>query len=122
MARIHKKLLGILSVEVVLFVLASFAHRGILVAGYEHGKAAIAESVIAAVLAAGLIVCLVKPIATRTAALWVQCFALLGVCVGLLMIAIGVGPRTGPDLVLHALMLMTLIVGLLTARDADIAS
>jgi hypothetical protein len=82
----------------------------------------IAESVIAAVLAAGLIVCLVKPTATRTAALWVQCFALLGVCVGLLMIAIGVGPRTGPDLVLHALMLMTLIVGLLTARDADIAS
>lgn len=116
MAGTRKKLLGILSAEMALFGLASLAHRGVFIAGYEHGKAAIAEIVIAAVLAAGLIVCLLKPTVTRAAALWVQGFALLGVCVGLSMIAIGVGPRTEPDLVLHAFMLVTLVFGLLTAR------
>jgi hypothetical protein len=65
-----------------------------------------------------LIVCLVNPAATRTTALLVQGFALLGVCVGFVTIAVNVGPCTAPDLVLHALMLLTPIIGLLAARRA----
>ncbi len=117
----RKKLLGLLGAEIALFSLASLAHRGVLVEGYEHSKAAVAETVIAAVLAAGFIVCLARPAAARTIALWVQSFALLGVCVGLIMIAIGVGPRTGPDLALHALMLLSLVLGLFTARSTTAA-
>lgn len=118
MSHTRRTLLGFLAAQVALFGLASLAHRGILVSGYEDARAAVAETVIAAVLAAGLMICLIRPTATRAAALAVQAFALLGVCVGLLMIAIGVGPRTGPDLVLHAVMLVTLMFGLLTARRA----
>jgi len=118
MTHTRQKLLGLLAVQVALFGLASLAHRGILVSGYEHERAAVAETVIAAVLVVGLVICLIKPAATRAVALAVQALALLGVCVGLLMIAIGVGPRTGPDLVLHAVMLVTLVFGLVIARRA----
>jgi hypothetical protein len=118
MTLIRKKLLVFLGAEVLLFGLASLAHRGVLLAGFEHARAAIAEAVIAAVLAIGLVVCIAKPLVARAAALAVQAFALLGVCVGLAMIAIGVGPRTGPDLALHALMVAALVSGLVTARSA----
>lgn len=116
MTPIRKKLLVFLGAEVLLFGLASLGHQGVLLAGFEHARAAIAEAVIAAMLAIGLVVCIAGPLAARAVALAVQAFALLGVCVGLAMIVIGVGPRTGPDLALHALMLVVLVSGLLTAR------
>ncbi len=112
----RRKLLGILSVEVVLFAVASLAHRVYLIRAYEHAKAANAEAVIAAVLAVGLVLCLTRPVAARAAALWAEGFALVGVVVGLVMIAIGVGSRTGRDFALHALVLVTLVFSrLLTA-------
>jgi protein-S-isoprenylcysteine O-methyltransferase Ste14 len=46
------------------------------------------------------------------AAIAAQAFALLGVLVGLFTIAIGVGPRTAPDLAYHAGILVVLAVGL----------
>jgi hypothetical protein len=110
-----------LAVEVAIFALASLVHRGVLVSGYEHGKAAIAEAVIAAVLAAGLLLSLMRPWSARAYALVVQWFALLGTFVGVAMILIGVGPRTAPDLALHALMITTLAFGLVAATRASVA-
>ena len=107
--------LGILLFEVILFALASLAHGGHLVTGYEHVRAAIAEAVIAAVLVLGLLVGLARPTSARRAILCVQLFAMMGVCVGLVMIAIGVGPRTLVDVVLYAVMLLTLVFGFLVA-------
>ena len=52
----------------------------------------------------------------RSAFLGAQAFAALGVCVGLFTIAIGVGPRTVPDVVYHVAILATLIAGLACAR------
>jgi hypothetical protein len=108
----------LLAAEVALFALAALVHRGVLVGGYEHTRAAIAEAVIAAVLAAGLMLSLMRPWSIRAYALLVQGFALLGTLVGVVMIAIGVGPRTAPDLALHAGMLAMLGFGLVIAKRA----
>ena len=110
-----------LAIEVAIFALASPVHRGVLVSGYEHDKAAIAEAVIAAVLAAGLMLSLMRPWSARAYALVVQWFALLGTFVGVAMILIGVGPRTAPDLALHVVMIITLVFGLAAATRASVA-
>jgi len=91
------RLRAVLVAEIVLFSLASLIHRGILARGFEHTKAAIAEGIIALVLAIGLAITVYSPNEGRAAAVWTQGFALLGVCVGVVMIMIGVGPRTGLD-------------------------
>lgn len=106
-----------ITVEFAIFALASLLHRGILASGYEHTKAAIAEAVIAVVLAFGLGYSLYQPRAICAAALWVQGIALLGVCVGIAMILIGVGPRTPLDFGIHAVMLIVLISGLIAASS-----
>ena len=116
------KLLTYLVAEIALFVFASLLHRGALVSGYEHGKAAVAETVIASVLAAGLLLSLMRPWSTRLFALFVQGFALAGTFLGVVMIAIGVGPRTAADLGLHALMIVMLTFGFIAAkRTADLS-
>ena len=58
---------------------------------------------------------LLSPSRARLVAIAAQSFGILGVVVGLFTIAIGIGPRTGLDLGLHALMLITLIAGLIIA-------
>jgi hypothetical protein len=110
-----------LLLEALAFGTASLVHRGILVEGYRHRNAFIAETVIAAVLAAGLLVSLVAPGRTRAAGIAAQGFALLGTAVGLLTIAVGVGPRTVPDVVYHVAIGAVLVWGLVVAvrRRAD---
>jgi len=108
-----------LAVEVVLFALASLLHRGIIAQGFEHARAAVAEGIIAVVLAIGLAINVYSPSEARAAALWTQSFALVGVCVGLAMIFIGIGPRTGLDYGIHAVMALTLMSGLMLARRAS---
>lgn len=49
------------------------------------------------------------------AAIGAQAFAILGVLVGLFTIAVGVGPRTAPDIAYHGGILVVLIVGLTIA-------
>ncbi|HEX6639292.1 MAG TPA: hypothetical protein VF033_16680 [Steroidobacteraceae bacterium] len=110
-----RTLTGFLIFEVILFAFASLMHAGLLLPGHVHARAAIAEAVIAAVLTLGLVIMLVRPAIARRAALVVQGFAVLGVLVGLMTIAIGIGPRTVPDLVIHAVMLITLVAGVLAA-------
>lgn len=108
-------LTSLLLVEGASFIAASLVHRGVLVGGYEHDKAAVAETVIGAVLLGGALLAWVRPARTRAVALATQGFALLGTCVGVLTIAIGVGPRTAPDLAYHASILVILLAGLVIA-------
>jgi hypothetical protein len=116
----ENRLRAFLVAEIVLFVLASLLHRGILAHGFGHARAAIAEAIIAVVLAIGLGISVYSPREARTAALWTQGFALLGVCVGFVLIVIGIGPRTGLDYAIHAVMAATLLTGLGFAARAQV--
>jgi hypothetical protein len=104
-----------LIVQAATFVVASLIHAGMFVSGYEHRQARIAESVIAIVLLAGLALTGVNRMWTRRVALIVQGFALLGTLVGLFTIAIGIGPRTVPDVIYHIAIVIVLIWGLTVA-------
>lgn len=108
----------ILVVEALGFALAALVHAGVLVDGYQHREAMIAESVIAGVLALGLVTSLAAPGSSRAIGLGVQAFALLGTLVGIFTIAIGVGPQSRFDLALHAGFVTLLIAGLVVvARE-----
>jgi hypothetical protein len=108
----------LLLVEGASFIVASLVHRGFLVGGYEHDKAAIAETVIGAVLLAGAASAWLFPRRSRAIALGVQAFALLGTLTGLFTIAIGVGPRTTPDVAYHASIMALLFAGLVVVGRA----
>jgi len=106
-----------LAFEAAAFLIASLVHSDYLIHGYAHPRARIAEGVIAVVLLAGLVCSLVRPGWTRRAGLAAQGFALLGTLVGAFTIAIGVGPRTVPDVIYHITILIVLAWGLVvTAR------
>src|SRR5919198_132594 len=113
-----------LLLEAASFVLAGLVHFGLFARGYEHGSAAIAESVIGAVLLVALGLTWVLPALTRSVGIVAQGFGLLGTLVGAFTIAIGVGPRTMPDVVYHAAILLALACGLVLAprAPADTAS
>jgi len=83
------RLMLLLLVEGATFIAASLVHRGVLIGGYEHDKAAVAETVIGAVLLAGAVLSWVRPARARPIALVAQTFALLGTIVGVFTIAIG---------------------------------
>jgi peptidoglycan/LPS O-acetylase OafA/YrhL len=102
--------------EAATFAAAAAIHFGALVDGYGHRDAGTAESVIAVVLLAGLALTWSRPPWPRRAAIGAQAFAILGVLVGLLTIAVGVGPRTVPDVAYHLGILAVLVVGLALAR------
>lgn len=101
--------------EGATFASAALVHFGVLLDGYQHRKAGIAESVIATVLLAGLALTWIRPAWTRTVGLAVQAFALLGTLVGVFTIAIGVGPRTVPDVAYHVAIVAVLAWGLVVA-------
>jgi hypothetical protein len=105
-----------LVLEVIGFALASLVHFGVLVSGYEHPKARVAESIIAAVLLVGLMLTIASPTRTRTISLAVQGFALLGTFVGVFTILIGVGPQSLPDIIFHVSIIGLLLWGIITAR------
>lgn len=101
--------------EALVFGLAAWVHSGRLLPGHAHVQARIAETVIALVLLASAAASWAWPRRTRALALFGQGFALLGTLVGLLTIALGIGPRTVPDVVFHALLVAVLATGLLKA-------
>jgi hypothetical protein len=113
---------GFLLFEALTFAVAASIHFGLLFTGGEHQRAGIAESVIAGVLALGLVSTSVRPAATRAIGVAVQGFALLGTLVGILTIAIGVGPRTAPDVIYHAGIVAVLAYGIVVARRAKPAA
>jgi hypothetical protein len=102
----------LLLVEGGSFLTAALVHFGVLLSGYEHRQAGNAESVIGGVLLAGLAFIWLRPAWGRTVGIAAQAFALLGTLVGAVMIAIGVGPRSAPDLVYHLSILTLLAWGL----------
>lgn len=110
-----------LAAEVAIFGIAVLIHAGVLLRGYEHAAARNAESVIALVLALGLVATLLAPARTRAIGVGAQAFALLGTFVGLFTIAIGVGPRTAFDLLIHGTMIVLLVIGLIAARRVSYA-
>jgi hypothetical protein len=101
--------------EATTFVGAALIHFGVLAHGFEHQRAGIAESVIATVLLTGFAWSVASRRASHLVGLIAQGFALLGTLVGIFMIAIGVGPRTVPDVAYHVLIVIVLISGLVVA-------
>jgi hypothetical protein len=104
-----------LLVQAATFLFAATFHFGVLVQGYADVRAGIPESVIASVLLAGLLATWIRPSAIRGIGLAAQGFGLAGTIVGVFTILIGIGPRTVPDLVIHAGMLAELMLGLIVA-------
>ena len=104
-----------LLVEGASFFAAGTIHRGVLITGYAHQQASIAETTIAVVLLIGLGLTWIWPAQTRLIGLVAQAFALLGTLVGVFTIAIGVGPRTAPDIVYHLAVLTVLTWGIAVA-------
>ena len=100
------------------FITAALIHFGVLFSGYEHQRAGTAESVIGTVLLLGWVSTLLRPRSTRAIGIAVQAFALLGTLVGIFTIAIGVGPRTGPDIAYHIAIVLVLVSGLAVAGRA----
>lgn len=91
---------------------ASMVHAGRLVPGFAHAQARTAEAVIAVVLVLASVETWLRPGDARHAAIFGQGFALLGTLVGLATIVAGIGPRTVPDVIYHALLLALLAAGL----------
>jgi len=104
-----------LLVQAATFLFAATFHFGVLVQGSADVRAGIPESVIATVLLAGFLATWMRRGAIRGIGLAVQGFGLAGTLVGLFTILIGIGPRTLPDLVIHAAMLAELVLGLIVA-------
>jgi hypothetical protein len=102
----------LLALEAAAFGVAALVHAGVLLRGYEHWKAATAESVIGLVLLAGLVACLIAPRSSRAVGLAALAFALVGTLIGIFTIAIGVGPRSSFDISLHAAFVLSLVAGL----------
>jgi hypothetical protein len=107
-----RRLRLLLLFEAATFVVAASIHFGALLDGYEHTKAGTAESVIAVVLLAGFALSFRR---AQQAVIGAQSFAILGVCVGLFTIAVGVGPRTVLDVAYHVAILALLVAGLAIA-------
>jgi hypothetical protein len=106
--------------EAMTFIAAAAIHAGLLVDGYQHREARIAETVIGAVLLAGAAAASINPRWARPAGLVAQGFALIGTLVGIVTIGIGIGPRTFADITYHILIVLVLIYGLVvTARGAN---
>jgi hypothetical protein len=101
--------------EATTFVAAALVHFGVVIAGYEHQEAGTAETVIAMVLLVGTALTWVRPGWVRPVGLIAQGFALFGTLVGVFTIAIGVGPRTVPDVVYHIGIAVVLVWGLIVA-------
>lgn len=97
--------------QIALFAFAAGVHAGIGRSETDPA-AAVAESIIALVLAGGLILGLVRPAEARTSALVSQGFALAGTLLGLTLV-LTVGPTHTFDVVMHSTMLVALTTGLL---------
>jgi len=109
-----------LLVQAATFLLAATFHFGGIVQGYADYRAGIAEGVIASALLVGLIATWVRPAAIRRIGLAAQGFALAGTFVGLFTIALGIGPRTVLDLVIHGAMVAELVGGLAVTYQARV--
>src|SRR4030088_1400362 len=107
-----------LLVEGTSFSVAGLVHGGGVLNAYQDQPASIAESTIAVALLVGFALTQSWPSRTRVIGLAAQTFALLGTLLGAFVIAIGIGPRTLPDIAFHASMLALLTFGLVVSARA----
>lgn len=114
MARLHV----FLTIQAATFVMAALVHFGVLIDGYGHLQAGIAESVIGIVLLTALIASSIRHARVRSAAIAAQAFAVVGTLAGIIAIAVGVGPQTIPDVIYHLAIIGVLVWGLFTAIRA----
>ena len=105
-----------MTVQALLFGMAALVHSGMLLPGYGHARAAIAESVLLCILALGVIAARRWPSHDRLIGTIVQAIALAGTLVGAFTIAIGIGPQTLADKLFHMLLLVVLVSGLILSR------
>ena len=75
--------------EAAAFVAAALIHFGVLVEGYEHLRAATAETVLSVALLLGLALTWIRPAWSCGVGIAVQSFVLFGTLVGIFAIAIG---------------------------------
>lgn len=108
----QQRIRPLLLFEAATFLAAALVHFGALFDGHKHRQAGIAESLLGTVLLAGFGLTWLRPVWRRDVGIAVQGFALLGTLVGLFTIAVGVGPRTLPDVVYHIGILTVLGLGL----------
>jgi hypothetical protein len=108
--------------EAATFIVAALIHFGVLAHEFEHQRAGTAESVIAVALLSGFAWSLAPGRSIRLIGLTAQGFALMGTLVGVFMIAIGVGPRTVPDIAYHVIIVIVVISGLIVATRAPKAA
>lgn len=99
--------------EALVFVVAALVHARTLLEGYEHDKAEIAESVLAAVLFIGFLIAWKRSAWTRIAGIMTQGFAFFGTLIGLFTIVVGLGPQSTLDVVYHLAMIAVLLWGLI---------
>jgi hypothetical protein len=116
MSETRSEIVWYLMVEVLLFAFAALAHGGVIMPGHENTRAAALETVVAVVLGAGVIMSFVSPAHTRLVALITQGLALAGVIAGFVMVALALAPRTFANLVVLAIMLITVMLGLVVAK------
>jgi hypothetical protein len=107
---------GFLLAEIATFLILASVHFALLIGGYRHPAAAATELTVVAVLIIGLLMTWMSSNRSLRAATVAQSFATLGVLVGLLASALGVGSRTIPDLILNVFLLLTLGAGLVIVR------
>lgn len=107
-----------LFIEGISFLLVSMIHRGALIAGFAHQQASIAETSTAIVLLVALGLAWLWTSQTRLIATVAQALASFGTLIGIFTIAVGVGPRTGPDIAYHITILAVLTWGLVVAARA----
>ena len=107
-------------VEAATFTVAAAIHGGVLVSGYEHREARIAETAIVLALLGGVALSWTGPALTRTAGLAAQGFALFWTLVGIGTIIAGIGPRTVPDVAYHVAVVGLLVRGLVVAHGLRI--
>ena len=106
-----------LGLAAAIFCAAALIHFEVILDGYDDRGAGIAESVIAVVLLAALLISLLRPSATRRAGIIAQGFALAGTFVGVTLL-FTVGPRTTLDIVIHLVMVIVLVTGLIVTVRA----
>jgi hypothetical protein len=95
---------GFMLVEAATFAIAALVHSGLLLDGYTHREAAIAEGVVLLALALGLGLSWLYPAWTRGLGVVAQSFALVGALVGI-FIAI--------DIAYYAGMALVVVVGMI---------
>lgn len=115
MVSLPTKISWFLGIEAIAFITAALVHYGAILPDHTHLKAAVAESVIALALVAGLALSRAHAGCPRKLGIAAQAFALLGTCVGLFTIIIGIGPQSVGDLAFHGLIVCVLVWGLVVA-------